>query len=451
MLPFQPPQLPNQIRAEGKTNTQQVAFIANSNNSYYPIPCNNLNTQFNNQYQLPLQNIHMGGLPQPQFYPQNVMQNMNQFASCQPLVFPQNHIGFPPQVNPFNIPPCFNHAMGSAQGSQNIGPCMNPQLGMVNSQQVSYNTKDQNMFGPSTMGPNAVQGSPVTSQQLQRNSLSSLTSSPAQMQQSQNNLQSNNFGKSQGNHANDNGSNISNFNQRNPQGNDFTRIQNESPKTESQNTRFQKSNFHPKAIAKGKFKPFKGKGNNDNGARKPHLSKCTEEKISAQSSKSHALSYSEQEIQQWREERRKKHPSSSRPLAVNYSEQEVQQWREERRKNHPSRSIIEKKFGDKTEPKVIDGVAQKRRQQLKEILAKQAELGVEVAEIPKNYLLDSENQVQEREQNRTPTKKGRFQNKHGKRKRGGVNRFECEEQNGQDTSDEDVPDGTVAENEEHSL
>lgn len=58
-------------------------------------------------------------------------------------------------------------------------------------------------------------------------------------------------------------------------------------------------------------------------------------------------------------------------------------------------------------------------QQLKEILAKQAELGVEVAEIPSYYLSDSKKQQGHgREESRGPmTKNGRFQNKFGKRGR----------------------------------
>ncbi|GMJ14372.1 hypothetical protein HRI_005106400 [Hibiscus trionum] len=56
-----------------------------------------------------------------------------------------------------------------------------------------------------------------------------------------------------------------------------------------------------------------------------------------------------------------------------------------------------------------------RQLQLKEILAKQAELGVEVAEIPSHYLFGSEKKVNGREENhRLSTKRGRF----GLRKRG---------------------------------
>ncbi|KAJ6323227.1 hypothetical protein OIU77_012959 [Salix suchowensis] len=68
-----------------------------------------------------------------------------------------------------------------------------------------------------------------------------------------------------------------------------------------------------------------------------------------------------------------------------YTEQEIKQWRESRRKHYPTKTNIEKK-----QTEVIDREANFRRKQLKEILAKQAELGVEVAEILPDYLLDSE-------------------------------------------------------------
>lgn len=56
-------------------------------------------------------------------------------------------------------------------------------------------------------------------------------------------------------------------------------------------------------------------------------------------------------------------------------------------------------------------------QQLKEILAKQAELGCEVAEIPSSYLSDSEKQGDGREQKRPLSRKERFQKKFNKRER----------------------------------
>ncbi|XP_022864236.1 uncharacterized protein LOC111384207 [Olea europaea var. sylvestris] len=107
-----------------------------------------------------------------------------------------------------------------------------------------------------------------------------------------------------------------------------------------------------------------------------------------------------------------------RALSLNYTEQEIQQWREERRKNHPSKTKTEKKLKeDETDPMAIDAVAKIRRQQLKEVLAKQAELGCEVAEIPSCYLSDSVQQADERGENkRAFNKRERFQK--GLNKRG---------------------------------
>lgn len=83
-----------------------------------------------------------------------------------------------------------------------------------------------------------------------------------------------------------------------------------------------------------------------------------------------------------------------RPLAVIYNENELRQWREARKRNFPTRTNIEKKLTPNSEKKEdMDSDAKARRQQLKEILAKQAELGVPVAEIPPNYLLEPEDQT----------------------------------------------------------
>lgn len=56
-------------------------------------------------------------------------------------------------------------------------------------------------------------------------------------------------------------------------------------------------------------------------------------------------------------------------------------------------------------------------QQLKDILTKQAELGVEVAEIPSHYLLDSEKPVHGREEYTKSFNKRKFQNRYDKRGR----------------------------------
>ncbi|XP_071732292.1 uncharacterized protein [Rutidosis leptorrhynchoides] len=102
--------------------------------------------------------------------------------------------------------------------------------------------------------------------------------------------------------------------------------------------------------------------------------------------------------------------------SLNYTEHEVKQWRELRKKNYPSTNNISEKC--KKESDSIDQEATLRRQQLKEILAKQAELGCEVADIPPSYLFDSDKQNQnprDKKHNREQFKKGKFQNKRGSR------------------------------------
>ncbi|KAH0726647.1 hypothetical protein KY290_002451 [Solanum tuberosum] len=107
-----------------------------------------------------------------------------------------------------------------------------------------------------------------------------------------------------------------------------------------------------------------------------------------------------------------------RPLLVTYSAQEIQQWRDERRKNYPSKGNIEKQLtGKMVESEDNSCAAKLRRQQLKEILAKQAELGFEVAEIPSSYLSDTEKQVDGMEQKRPLSRKERFQKRFNKKEK----------------------------------
>ncbi|XVE52378.1 hypothetical protein DITRI_Ditri02bG0117500 [Diplodiscus trichospermus] len=104
-----------------------------------------------------------------------------------------------------------------------------------------------------------------------------------------------------------------------------------------------------------------------------------------------------------------------RSFALTYTVQEIQKWREERKKYYPTKGNIKKKLSGK----VADSqVAKMRSEQLKEILAKQAELGVEVAEIPSHYLLGSEKMINVKEENgRLPNKRERFDKRHDKRYR----------------------------------
>ncbi|MCD9643051.1 hypothetical protein HAX54_030157 [Datura stramonium] len=107
-----------------------------------------------------------------------------------------------------------------------------------------------------------------------------------------------------------------------------------------------------------------------------------------------------------------------RSLLVTYSAQEIRQWREERRKNYPSKANIEKQVTEKmVESEDRSCAAKLRRQQLKEILAKQAELGFEVAEIPSSYLSDTEKQVDGKERKRPQSRKEKFQKRFNKREK----------------------------------
>ncbi|CAO2836915.1 unnamed protein product [Amaranthus hypochondriacus] len=101
-----------------------------------------------------------------------------------------------------------------------------------------------------------------------------------------------------------------------------------------------------------------------------------------------------------------------RSLAALYTEKEIQQWREERKKNYPSNSNVKKKLAQKQAyAENADEDAKLRRQQLKDVLAKQVELGFEIPEIPSHYLVDQDHQDNGRDQSRKPLNKGRFQKK----------------------------------------
>ncbi|OVA13783.1 Nuclear fragile X mental retardation-interacting protein 1 [Macleaya cordata] len=351
----------------------------------------------------PLQPHVHANMPGGKFNPHNQPQHMNQATGFPQSQFLQNPVN-PSQVLPYSVHPCSNPSLGCSNqgvqtlGSQNSNFPMNQQLGLMNSSEAApQNTQDQHVYIPTT--------------KVQNSSLPSLTNGPLQMQQTQKGLQPVSLQWSQGNNAKDGGNNISNISQRNHQ-NNFTRNHHESGKRDSANPRFQKSKFQPRENANLNFRSFNGKGgkgHHNAGARKSHMANSTNQTTMG----------------------------CKRSLPLNYTEQEIQQWREERRKNFPLKSNVEKKSADQqTHSEDIDEEAKKRRQQLKEILAKQAELGVEVAELPPNYLTDSENQVCEKaEEPSMQNKKGRFQNKYGKRgRRGNSNRFAKKQKFGKEGS-----------------
>uniref|UniRef100_A0A6N2M459 FMR1-interacting protein 1 conserved domain-containing protein n=1 Tax=Salix viminalis TaxID=40686 RepID=A0A6N2M459_SALVM len=284
-------------------------------------------------------------------------------------------------------------------------------------QQVEENSpasQQSEKFVMPTMAANGPKPFPFASQQVQGN--------PFASQQSQN-LQPSAYNRWQGNPAKNGQGSTPNSKRGNFSGKNFKN----NPKREQSHSGHQKSEFHHMDNGKRKLgfsNKHGGKGQGNERAaklgRSDPTSKATEQK------RTHI-----------------------------YTEQEIKQWRESRRKHFPTKTNIEKKLTESLiDSGVIDKEANFRRKQLKEILAKQAELGVEVAEIPPEYMLDSEklgvevaetptsylldseklgveaaeisphhlldSQKQEhgREDNRKSlTKKGRFRNKHDRRGR----------------------------------
>ncbi|XP_021981897.1 uncharacterized protein LOC110877967 isoform X1 [Helianthus annuus] len=100
--------------------------------------------------------------------------------------------------------------------------------------------------------------------------------------------------------------------------------------------------------------------------------------------------------------------------SLTYTEQEIKVWREARKKNYPTNgAVLEKHKKEETLSDVTNQDAVLRRQQLKEILTKQAELGCEVAEIPVSYLSspDKQNPRERKRERQQRYKKGKFNNK----------------------------------------
>ncbi|KAH9606302.1 hypothetical protein KSS87_020635 [Heliosperma pusillum] len=104
-----------------------------------------------------------------------------------------------------------------------------------------------------------------------------------------------------------------------------------------------------------------------------------------------------------------------KPLFLLYTDKEIQKWREERKKNYPTKDIVQKKMSQKqANADAANEEAKLRRQQLKEVLAKQVELGFEVPEIPSHYMLDDENLSHGKGRNKR-SNNGRHQNRFNKR------------------------------------
>ncbi|CAO1946364.1 unnamed protein product [Urochloa humidicola] len=96
-----------------------------------------------------------------------------------------------------------------------------------------------------------------------------------------------------------------------------------------------------------------------------------------------------------------------------YDASEVKQWVEARKKNYPTSVNINKKLSEgQLDDQSKDKDAQLRRQELKEVLAKQQELGFELPELPPGYLSETEGQGDEKKSNwKTQRRDSRFGNR----------------------------------------
>ncbi|KAM3333256.1 hypothetical protein ACQJBY_028392 [Aegilops geniculata] len=108
-----------------------------------------------------------------------------------------------------------------------------------------------------------------------------------------------------------------------------------------------------------------------------------------------------------------------------YDKKEVKQWVQARKKNYPTSANINKKLcQSQLDEQKKDEEAQMRRRELKEVIAKQKELGLELPELPPGYLSDTEGQPRGRQGNekesnwKTRQGGGRFGNRGRGRGRG---------------------------------
>ncbi|KAL8028734.1 hypothetical protein ABFX02_14G179900 [Erythranthe guttata] len=303
--------------------------------------------------------------PQPQFFPfpQGPMQNLNANNLAQLLV--QNAVNLP-QFLP-------NGQMGVPNLMQNVNQLLHMQM-------ANSGLQNPRPFGNGQLGMGMPNGNGLNN--MNQNAAATNVLNSPQVQHSQNA-----FSPGAANSQNNAGF-VNGVNDRN---NGWKKSHDKNHKHDASQRGFGKKPFQNRQNAQGNFKfnENRGKGNQNAGGKNFNFSNSNEQN----------------------------HGVQKRSIALNYTEQEIQQWREERKRNFPSNANIEKKLKvSPTKPEVTEEVAKIRRQQLKEILAKQAELGCEVAEIPSCYLSDSELQTDGRQQNNKPfDKRDRFHNKFDKR------------------------------------
>lgn len=108
-----------------------------------------------------------------------------------------------------------------------------------------------------------------------------------------------------------------------------------------------------------------------------------------------------------------------KPPPIIYDANEVKQWVEARKKNYPTSVNVNKKLSEmKSDNENKDKDAQLRRQELKEVIAKQQELGFDPPELPPGYLSEIGDQCIENKNNRkTQFRDSHFGNRFNNNKR----------------------------------
>nr|CAB3478649.1 unnamed protein product [Digitaria exilis] len=144
--------------------------------------------------------------------------------------------------------------------------------------------------------------------------------------------------------------------------------------------------------------------------------------------------------------------SRKRPPII-YDANEVKQWLEARKKNYPTSTNINKKLSEsQSDNQNKDEDAQLRRQELKEVLAKQQELGFELPELPPGYLSETEAQGDEKKSNwKTQHRDSRFGNRGNTNKRPRYERGEFQSKRSNVWNRTSSNDGAMAKSREPTL
>ncbi|KAF7154546.1 hypothetical protein RHSIM_Rhsim01G0121600 [Rhododendron simsii] len=296
-----------------------------------------------------------------QFCWQNPMQAINQFVQM-----PPSNCG---QPDPRSMQ-LYSNQVSQGLAPQNPAFFPNPQFGILHTNAGLQPNQDQHKLTLSTMGANATAQSHNNTQGSQGNSPLPPSFASALQQHTQKDFHSSGSTESQGNLRKDSGINNWNNNWKNSQNRKFTRdlTRDESHRGSS------KPQFHNMQNAKGKFS-----FHNQNRGKERHSKSA---KPSTTVMKQLA------------------------PLVLTAPYQKLAE----------TDVIVKDAMLRRQNLFWGDNNQQSCLQRLKEILAKQAELGCEVAEIPPCYLSDSEKQGCRKEVGNKALKKN-FQNKYNKRGR----------------------------------